>query len=58
MIYLMFIFFIQALTASELVHLLKADVLQATVEADPEQNITEKSQINHLPTEHKSEDNN
>ncbi|XP_012226556.1 uncharacterized protein [Linepithema humile] len=49
---------LQALTASELVHLLKADVLQATIEADSEQNITEKLQINHLPTENKSEDNN
>ena len=54
----MFVFFIQALTASELVHLLKADVLQATVEADSEQNITEELQNNHLPAEHKSEDNN
>lgn len=49
---------LQALTASELVHLLKADVLQATVEADSEQNIIETLQINHLPTEHNSEDNN
>ncbi|EFN80100.1 uncharacterized protein LOC105187202 [Harpegnathos saltator] len=36
---------LQALTASELIHLLKADVLQVTTEAEQEQNI-EKTQIN------------
>ncbi|XP_070157352.1 uncharacterized protein [Polyergus mexicanus] len=51
---------LQALTASELVHLLKADVLQATTEAEQQQNITEELQINQLSTEHtyKSKDNN
>lgn len=33
---------LQALTASELVHLLKADVLQATTEAEQQKNITEE----------------
>ncbi|XP_032676660.1 uncharacterized protein LOC116846653 [Odontomachus brunneus] len=37
---------LQALTASELVHLLKADVLQVTTEAEQEQDITEGTQIN------------
>lgn len=37
---------LQALTASELVHLLKADVLQVTTEAEEENIIEEKTQIN------------
>ncbi|KAM0729265.1 hypothetical protein ACS0PU_004619 [Formica fusca] len=51
---------LQALTASELVHLLKADVLQTTTEAEQQQNITEELQTNQLSTEHtdKSKDNN
>ncbi|CAL1678975.1 unnamed protein product [Lasius platythorax] len=51
---------LQALTASELIHLLKADVLQATTEAEQQPNITEELQTNQLSTEHtsKSKDNN
>ncbi|GAB1867265.1 hypothetical protein CAJAP_08344 [Camponotus japonicus] len=51
---------LQALTASELVHLLKADVLQVTTEAEQQQNITQELQANLLSTEHtyKSKDNN
>ncbi|XP_012057926.1 PREDICTED: uncharacterized protein LOC105621065 [Atta cephalotes] len=48
---------LQALTASELVHLLKADVLQTTIQAEEEQNNTEELQIN-PSTEYKSELNN
>ncbi|XP_018344390.1 PREDICTED: uncharacterized protein LOC108749883 [Trachymyrmex septentrionalis] len=49
---------LQALTASELVHLLKADVLQTTIQAEQEQNNTEELQINPLTepsTEYKPE---
>ncbi|EFN60825.1 hypothetical protein EAG_12149 [Camponotus floridanus] len=51
---------LQALTASELVHLLKADVLQVTTETEQQQNITEELQANQLSAEHiyKSKDNN
>ncbi|XP_014475357.1 PREDICTED: uncharacterized protein LOC106744826 [Dinoponera quadriceps] len=47
---------LQALTASELVHLLKADVLQVTTEA--EQDITEETETNQTLTEHKSDNKN
>lgn len=43
---------LQALTASELVHLLKADVLQVTTETEQQQNITEELQANQLSAEH------
>lgn len=51
---------LQALTAGELVHLLKADVLQITTEVEQQQNITEELQTNQLSIEHihKSKDNN
>ncbi|XP_012522286.1 uncharacterized protein LOC105828484 isoform X2 [Monomorium pharaonis] len=49
---------LQALTASELVHLLKADVLEATIQSECEQDITEELQTNQSSTEQKSEDNN
>ncbi|XP_018378186.1 PREDICTED: uncharacterized protein LOC108770921 [Trachymyrmex cornetzi] len=52
---------LQALTASELVHLLKADVLQTTIQAEQEQNNTEELQINpstEPSTEYKPELNN
>ncbi|KAL0113776.1 hypothetical protein PUN28_012711 [Cardiocondyla obscurior] len=50
---------LQALTASELVHLLKADVLEATVQAEKEQDIvTEESQVCQPSTDHKAENNN
>lgn len=49
---------LQALTASELIHLLKADVLQTTTEAEQQENITEDSQIDQLSIELiKSKDN-
>lgn len=48
---------LQALTASELVHLLKADVLQVTTESEQDQNITEELQESQPSTKHKSEDN-
>ncbi|XP_029157422.1 uncharacterized protein LOC114929884 [Nylanderia fulva] len=49
---------LQALTASELIHLLKADVLQATTEAEQQQDITEESQANQPSIEFtKSKDN-
>lgn len=51
-------YFFQALTASELVHLLKADVLQATTEAESEQKgVIEESQADQS-VGHKSADNN
>lgn len=56
--YLTLCFHIQALAASELIHLLKADVLQATTEAEQERDITEELQTNRSLTERKSEDNN
>lgn len=48
---------LQALTASELVHLLKADVLQATIQAEREQD-TEELQTSQPSIGHKVEDNN
>lgn len=39
---------LQALTASELIHLLKADMLQVTTEAEQQENITEDPEMNQL----------
>ncbi|KYQ56091.1 hypothetical protein ALC60_04979 [Trachymyrmex zeteki] len=49
---------LQALTASELVHLLKADILQTTIQAEQEQDNTEELQTNQPSTEYKPEPNN
>ncbi|XP_011860255.1 PREDICTED: uncharacterized protein LOC105557590 [Vollenhovia emeryi] len=49
---------LQALTASELVHLLKADVLQVTTQADREQNTAEELQTSQPLTEPRVEHNN
>lgn len=49
---------LQALTASELVHLLKADVLEATIQADREQDTTEELQTNQSSTEENPDHNN
>ncbi|XP_071569945.1 uncharacterized protein [Temnothorax nylanderi] len=49
---------LQALTASEVVHLLKADVLQATIQAEREGDITEELQTSQPSTELKAEHNN
>lgn len=51
-------FHVQALTASELIHLLKADVLQVTTEAGQEQDTTEDSKINQLSSGYKLKENN